>query len=295
MRYSRHVAVIALASAIAGSAVAVADQQRDDAPASADLMKMVNTERAFVRRAQETNWRHAFLEFFADGIKGFEGEDVKERLRSRPEPPKGLEFWWEPRFGDIAASGELGWLTGPVRTRAPQAPKPDFGNYTSVWKRQPDGTYRVIQDIGVSIPDLAPFPPGFSRAPAASRYSGREDHVRAQTTLRQADSDLTAALRASGGSAYVQVAAPFVRMHRNGIMPIAGREALVKWSVSQGAWSGGETRFAEAAASGDLGYTWGSYKQPVSADTPAATGHYLRIWTRDAHGRWLLAVDVLKG
>jgi ketosteroid isomerase-like protein len=270
-------------------------QEPPRGPAGAELMKMVNTERAFVQRAQETNWRDAFLEFFADGIKGFDGEDVKARLRSRPEPPKDLEFWWEPRYGDMAASGELGWLTGPVRTRLPQVAggKPDFANYTSIWKRQPDGTYKVIQDVGVTIPAMAPFPPGFARAPVTSRYAGPEKGAQAQDGLRAADARLTAALCTAGvAEAYADVAAPFARLHRDRVMPIVGREAIASWSLTQPAWSTGETRFAEVAESGDLGYSWGSYAQPATAGTGAAIGYYLRIWTRDAQARWRLVVEV---
>ena len=269
-------------------------QESVPGPAALELTKMVNTERAFARRAQETNWRDAFLEFFAEGIKDFEGEDIKQRLRSRPAPPKELEFWWEPRYGDIAASGELGWLTGPVRIGLPNAGKADFGNYTSVWKRQTDGTYKVIQDVGVTIPELAPFPPGFTRAPIISRYAGVEKGVVAQGSLREADARLTAALRSSnGGDAYAEAAAPFVRLHRDGVMPLVGRDTIAR-RVTQPVWSGGESRFAEVAESADLGYAWGSYAAPATADKPATVGHYLRIWTRDARGRWYLVLDITK-
>ncbi len=288
------VAAVALPLASAADAIAERPQQQDG-PAAAEFMTMVSTERAFAQRAQETNWRDAFLEYFADGIKGFEGEDVKERLRRRPAPPKELKFWWEPRFGDIAASGELGWLTGPVRTGLPQANggKPDFGNYTSVWKRQPDGSYKVIQDVGVSIPDMAPFPQGLTRAPVTSRYAGEEKGAPAQMGLFRADGQLTSELRASGpAKAYADATAPFARLHRQRVMPIVGREAIAAWAVIQPAWSSGETRFAEVAESGDLGYSWGAYAQPAAGEKAAETGYYLRIWSRNAQGRWQVVVDI---
>jgi ketosteroid isomerase-like protein len=195
------------------------------------MSKLVETERAFVQRAQQTNWRDAFLEYFADGIKGFEGEDVKARLRSRPAPPKELEFWWEPRYGDISAAGDLGWLTGPVRTRLPQANggKPDFSNYASVWKRQADGTYKVIEDVGISTPEMPAFAPGFTRAPVASRYAGPEHGAAAEPSLARANQDLDAALQRSQAEAYQSAAASFARLHRQREMPIVGRDAIAKW------------------------------------------------------------------
>ena len=264
------------------------------APASDELMKLVQTERAFVQRAQETNWRDAFLEYFADGITGFEGEDVKARLRSRPAPPKELEFWWEPRYGDIAASGELGWLTGPVRTRVPQANDghPDFSNYASVWRRQPDGTYRVVEDVGISTPEMPAFAPGFTRAPVVSRYTGPERGESARAGLFEADRALTAALKRSQIEGYAAAAAPFARLHRQRLMPIVGRDAIAAWAKARPAWTSGDTQLAVAAESADLGYTRGSYGQGPGADTPAESGYYLRVWSRDAQGKWSLVLDV---
>jgi ketosteroid isomerase-like protein len=262
-------------------------------PGSAEMAKLVETERAFVKRAQDTNWRDAFLEYFADGITGFEGEDVKARLRNRPAPPKELEFWWEPRFGDIATSGELGWLTGPVRTRVPQANngKPDFANYASVWRRQPDGTYKVIEDVGVSTPEMPPFPPGFTRAPVTSRYAGPERGQAAKYGLLEADRALIAALRRSQSEAYASAAAPFARVHRQRTMPIIGRDAITTWAKTRPAWTSGESQLAETAESGDLGYTRGWYTEGADPDA-SESGYYLRVWSRDAQGKWIVVLDV---
>src|SRR5690348_3884319 len=80
------------------------------------LQKMADTERAFAARAKVVGWKQAFLEYFADSAIGFDGETAgpaKDQLRQVPDPPKDLQLLWEPRFGDISANGELGWLTGP--------------------------------------------------------------------------------------------------------------------------------------------------------------------------------------
>jgi ketosteroid isomerase-like protein len=266
-----------------------------DAPADAAFEEMANTERAFVQAAQVSNWKSAFLEYFADGIRGFEGEDIKAELRKRPDPPQGLEFWWEPRYGDIAASGELGWLTGPVRI-VPPGPekKPTFSNYASIWKRQGDGSFKVILDVGVDIPEMAPFPPGVTRVPMPTRYSGSEKGAAARDSLLEADRRLTADLGSRGQSAYSAAAAPHTRFHRSGRMPLTNLAETSAWLKTQPAWSEGETKFAEAAQSGDLGYTWGSYAIGADASGTLERGHYVRTWTRDGQGRWVLTLDVLQ-
>ncbi len=56
-----------------------------------------------------------------------------------------------------------------------------------------------------------------------------------------------------------------------------------------------EPRDAEAAASGDLGYTWGVWRYYDGADAgaaPVASGKYVTIWRRNAAGEWRGAVDL---
>jgi ketosteroid isomerase-like protein len=291
MRRAVKRAAAAFSVGIVMGGVSAAAQEK--APSNA-MAALVETERAFVVRAQQTNWRDAFLEYFAEGITGFDGEDIKARLRKRPAPPKELEFWWEPRYGDVAASGELGWLTGPVRTRLPQARggQPDFANYTSVWRRQPDGSYKVIEDVGISTPGIPTFAPGFTRAPVQSRYGGPERGETARRSLEAADRALTASLRRSQAAGYAAAAAPYARLHRQRAMPIVGRDAIAAWARARPAWNSGETRLAVTADSGDLGYTRGAYSQAASFEAAAEAGHYLRIWSRDAAGQWQVVVDI---
>ena len=49
------------------------------------------------------------------------------------------------------------------------------------------------------------------------------------------------------------------------------------------------TGAAEAARSGDLGYSYGTYQ--VSGARPER-GAYVRVWTRDAAGKWFVVADV---
>jgi hypothetical protein len=46
---------------------------------------------------------------------------------------------------------------------------------------------------------------------------------------------------------------------------------------------------AESATSADLGYSYGKYE--ATAPKPQA-GAYVRVWSRDADARWMLAADV---
>src|SRR5687768_12696673 len=125
------------------TAVATATIQSDAALPPA-LVKMAETERAFARRARETTVRQAFIDFFADESVGFgpDPEPAREALRKQTTPqPPGFELHWEPRLGDIAASDDLGYLTGPAEYINPGKPN-TYTCYFSVWKRQPDNEFR---------------------------------------------------------------------------------------------------------------------------------------------------------
>ena len=43
------------------------------------------------------------------------------------------------------------------------------------------------------------------------------------------------------------------------MMPIVGDRRIIQWLTSQPTFTSADTRFSEAARSGDLGYTWGTY------------------------------------
>ena len=79
------------------------------------LAAMADTEREFAKAATVKGWRDAFLEFFSDDAitVGSKATPAKEGLRKQPSTPfSELELVWEPRLGDVAASGDLMSFTG---------------------------------------------------------------------------------------------------------------------------------------------------------------------------------------
>jgi ketosteroid isomerase-like protein len=271
------------------------------------LTQMVEAERAFAARALVVGWKDAFLEYFAPSAIGFaEGQpgSAHEQIAKNPDPPQDLQLIWEPRYGDVAASGELGYLTGPVRNvRASRdGGKPRFSNYTSVWKRQRDGLFKVVIDVGVNTPSAVSFPTGFTRAPHKNRFTG--DYDDSTPPLGTADELLNSALKTSQLRAYRPHLAEGVRFHRQNQMPIVGVPAATKWLASQRAFSSADARFAEVSRSGDLGYTWGTFTiaprtviaggRGQSQTVNIRAGFYVRVWVRDRNGQWKVALDVLQ-
>jgi ketosteroid isomerase-like protein len=260
------------------------------------LTEMVRGEQMFAARALVVGWKQSFLEYFADTAVGFDGDQsapAKSLFRKQPDPPKNLRVLWEPRYGDVAASGELGYLTGPVRTMNPARNngQPRHSIYASVWKRQPDGAFRVVMDMGVTTPGPVPFADGFTRAPRTDVYTGNASTSAATKSLQDTDAALTNAARAGQADAYRGHLAEGARLHRPDVLPLVGQDAIVAWLMGQPAYASGESKFAETALSGDLGYTYGSY---AMKGDPAQHGFYVRVWTRGRNGVWRVALDVLQ-
>ena len=264
-----------------------------DKELSPELQALADAERAFAKRATVIGWRDAFLEFFADEaiVVGATPTLAKERLRdAKPQPFSVAELTWEPRTGAIAASGELGWLTGPSTSinHASPDPKPRYGNYLSVWRRQKGAPWRVFIDVGVNTPEPVPFAPGFVPFEFGSTYRGTDATPAAG--LVEADRALNARVASDGAaSAYRTALAPAARLHRSGTVSIAGRDAAAEWLARNAPSMTVTTVNGDAARSGDLGYSYGTYG--VTGAT-TESGAYLRVWQRDAAGTWWIVADV---
>jgi ketosteroid isomerase-like protein len=289
-RPSRFIIIAAICGCLTAALFA---QAPDELPPS--LRRMVETERRFAARALEVGWKQSFLEFFANEAIGFEkGQPgfAKDQLRATPDPPKDLQLLWEPRYGDVSASGELGYLTGPVRNILPSrdSGRPRHSTYFSIWKLQRDGSYAVVMDVGTPTPGPVPFAPGFTWAPHASRFTGDYDeHI---PPLSAADRVLNAALRTSQAAAYRDRLTPNARMSRRNRMPLVGERPIIAWLATQPRYAAADGNYAEAARSGDLGYTWGTYQLAGRGRQAGEHGFYIRVWVRERNGQWKIAADI---
>jgi ketosteroid isomerase-like protein len=294
----------ALAAALCGSPT-VSGQAAVDADPMAAL---ADAERAFARETAKVGIRAGFLAWFAPDAIGFQPTlgNAWERLRARPAPPNptAAQLEWEPRVGDVAASGELGWLTGPSTFTAPDGSK-HYGNYLSIWTRRPEG-WRVFIDVGADAPSPVAFPPGFVRMPAAEgRYvapaPGAGPAAPADPTLPLLQAESLANRDAAGFRAAFATEA---RYHRPGALPLVGRAAIEADGTpdgSAGATTAGLRRSSLAAAqarAADLGYSYGRFETRLAGATGTGTaaaepsGYYVRVWRRNASGAWRIVAQV---
>ena len=121
----------------------------------ADLLFQL--EAAFARDAAQ-HGHDAFLTWFADdGVELDDGGGIvsKGEMRKQPPWPEGTSLSWTPVKADMAASGDLGYTYGNyVFKHKDKSGKliTDYGKYTSIWKKQKDGSWKVVVDMGNSSP-----------------------------------------------------------------------------------------------------------------------------------------------
>jgi ketosteroid isomerase-like protein len=100
----------------------------------------------------------AFVTYFAeDGVELEDGggASTREDIRKQPAWPEGTTLTWTPVRGYMAASGDLGYTYGSyVFTSKDKDGKmvPSYGKYMSVWRKQKDGSWKVVVDMGNSSP-----------------------------------------------------------------------------------------------------------------------------------------------
>jgi hypothetical protein len=271
---------------------AASGQERGDA-----LARLVAAERAFAKMSVDTSQRDAFLANFADdGVWFTPGpSNTRADLRKRPTPagPQQQVLDWEPVTGDVAASGDLGYTTGPWTLRSAgntEAERKILGTgwFFSVWQHRPDLGWRVLADFGVSCPHdgtlhALPFQRARTRAtlPAAP---GEPKDLAVQ--LRAADVELARQVTDKGwAAALAGLGTADVSIYRDGQAPAAGAEAAARLLPRGSVASTAAPSFAQASAGGDLGVTYGAYT------SGGQRGYYVRIWKRRAAG-WCLSVDV---
>ena len=292
----RHIAAgIVLWLGVAPEALPQASPQR-----AAAIESLANAERAFARRSVETGIQPSFLEYFApDGIN-FTPHPVNTRqaLSQRPlpvsKPPITLN--WSPIFADVSAAGDLGYTTGPyLLTDDNDGSVRSQGFYFSVWKKQPDGAWRVLIDFGMDTPTFADKP--LSRPFVPTRVRNGPARGESLKTAPQSVAKVNFVFdmfvtRGSLAKTYQSYSAwdDETRLLRSGEFPLVGAKAIGAYLASQQPFSKLEAIASGVAASGDLGYAYGRWER--SKGDNASKGYYVRVWKLTGKG-WRLVAEVM--
>ena len=117
--------------------------------------QLADTERAFAKTMADRDFT-AFQSFLADetiffGAKGpMRGKAaVAEKWKRFYEAGTPAPFSWKPETAEVLDSATLGLTSGPVYDPNGQL----VGTFTSIWRREADGKWRIVFDKGCDVCD----------------------------------------------------------------------------------------------------------------------------------------------
>lgn len=278
---------------LAAPPLAAQSSAREDA-----LRSIVAAERGFAAMARTRGIDSAFyLNIADDGVLFRPGPVNGKTWLARNMSPRGAELLvWDPRWADVAASGELGYTTGPYefRARGETDSVVARGSFITVWRKQRDGTWRFLIDLGSGgtatlAGDAAVRSP---RADASAPAPWLADA--AMAALRDSILTIDRALGDRGASDVFAgrlgaLLTAESRVYRARRAPSIG--ALPTAAPNDGDTYSSTPLDGHLARSGDFALTYGTYERTRDG-APTERGDYQRIWKRRADGRWALAVDV---
>ena len=273
-------------SLVVVAALAAACSSMPERPAgNADAVSLAAAETAFAAHSVRTDMREAFLAWFAeDGAWVDSGwKPARPALASWPAAP-AIVLDWRPVHTEVAASGELGLSTGPwKRTPKGKPGEPRYGQYVSIWRREPGGAWKVEADLGIGNRE-----PTFWEAPLEALPSIIPGAFPADR-IEDAERRFAAVRRSRGArAAYEQFGSERVRRYTDG-SPAVGKAAVLSALGTEPEAAEAIVERSETARSGEFGYARGHYARDATSQD--ASAYFLRAWRAEA-GQWRIVMAV---
>lgn len=289
-------------AAFAASLITLAGASPPPSPAR-EFDVISKTERDFAAMSVSEGLAKSFLAYAApDGVifRPTAVPAVETFQRDLKEGDGGQVLDWWPVVGTISRSHDLALSVGPWTLDTPVAPGASerrrlYGYYATVWRKQPDGSWKfVIDGAGGRIGGPPARAKGSPVTMMPVSHSGKDISAeQAMTEVRAAEELLSAqAARADGRAAIVSRLAPNAWLLGAGNEPgttEANKAELAKRPAKfHLTYQGGG-----ASSAGDLAYTYGS----VTSDDPAVPlekASYIHVWQRQPDG-WRIIFQGMKG
>ncbi|MEA3060882.1 MAG: hypothetical protein QOJ94_663 [Sphingomonadales bacterium] len=254
-------------------------------PATDPVRPVVEAERAFAAEAQRDGNIPAFRHYADDEAILFtpDPQRAKDWLGAGHGPQGSLRWW--PLFAGIAASGDLGFSTGPYF--GGEGEHLYHGWFFTIWARKADGSWRWLLDHGTPTREA---PPSVEDAPVAALPVARPNPSKGKAweSLLAAETALAAALREDAPKAYAAALPDDGRLMRLGAQPAIGRADFFAAAAAGPSRLNVQRTGGAISRAGDLAYTYGDALW--AKDGSEVRGHYVRVWQRRPGG-WKLIVD----
>jgi len=139
-----------------------------DNPADAATAALLQVDRDFAQTGVAKNIA-GFMSYIAEDVRFYSVGVIRTgKLPFRESWAKGFadpnwSITWAPLYAEVAQSADLGYSTGSfeIHDKSPDGtPLVRKGSYVTIWRKQPDGTWKVALDIGSFVPPKPAAQPG---------------------------------------------------------------------------------------------------------------------------------------
>lgn len=247
--------------------------------------EVFDAEKSFAAYSVQNGTRAAFLKFADSNAVVFQQGKVVNAIEtwSKREARPGV-LNWHPVYGFVAASGDLGFTSGPW-TFQPKTTADSVvarGQYNTVWHKTEKGEWKFLADLGVTnTPDLQAPALNFGRQQNSFSAGTKETLLKAEEAFIQSTKEAT-----KRANAYSAAVGDVFVLTRNGQSPVIVRKDIESTTNSLPQAIDYKIEGSGVSASGDLGYVYGNTTINGKAD------NYLRIWRR-VGTEWKLMLEAL--
>lgn len=245
--------------------------------------EIINAENSFANYSKTYNTKDAFLNFCdSNGVVFNQGKALNaKKTFSRLQSPVD-KLLWQPAFVGIAASGELGFSTGPFEKRPYLTDTITYGgSFSTIWHKTKNGEWKFLVDLGII---LGKSPMAVDQVKKAS--VGKKTTNKGIDDVKNLDAQFIAAYKENAEKAYINHLHKDAWLNLKNAILLQGEAQWLK--VINTIPTGLEMTPMEAGISkaGDLAYVYGL------VNFEGKNENYLRVWQNTSKG-WKIVLQTL--
>jgi ketosteroid isomerase-like protein len=254
------------------------------------LQKIIETEKAFAQASIDKGTKNAFLEFL----------NKESIVFDKSTPVNGVEYWqnidfkgvttWQPVLAEISGSSDLAYTIGNFQfhNNTVEEKPSSFGSFVTLWKKQPDNTWKVAVDMGVTHDEVINTSTNITENfPTFKPYELKNQAVLSERMVFMNDHFYWKNAKSSLNP-FEPHLSQNIRVHRKNLKPIIGKEnakVFLKKTYDKNVVYTGLKAIASNA--GDLVGVYGVISGA------GKSGNYLRIWKQEAKDSWKIVVEMV--
>ncbi len=260
--------------------------------APADVKNVVEAEQNFNKLVERKGIKSGFL-----AVADAEGIVFKPNAVSITDFYSSIDkqagtLVTHPNFARISANGDLGFTAGPyIYQNGNNDTDKVFGDYVSVWRKDSDGKFKLLINLGIQHPEGEQTEVTDIRNPEDNkRVTPSKDPFNGKKIIMATDNMFNHSLTLSTLAAYKEFLTPDGRYYFPGFEPLIGLGKVMKFVENEGINITAETTNAGRSTSNDLAYTYG--KARIKKGNVVSNYNYVRIWQIDKTHKWDMVLEV---